>query len=192
MQLRELVMDDVSIQYKLALASAGMVDSPLHTASTATRLHQLHAYVDAWKNNDLTGDILHAPPHPGYLDGLGATWWPSTGGVLPRVESECFILFRPASASRGIPEKTWRMTELRIDPLYIRTVGVDFSQDLLVVVCVGADFQYVQRLPRTESCIYVAAASLTEIGTSTLGHANVICCPYPVSDGLIQTLRAII
>ena len=125
----------MSVQYKLALASAGMVDNPRRVEPTAARMDRLRAYVEAWKNTRFMDSIIPDPAMPWYRARRCTMWWPSTGGVLPRFENGCQTLFRPASDSRGIPEKTWRMTNLKIHLSYICNIGVDLVQDLLVAVC---------------------------------------------------------
>ena len=132
--LRQIVTDDESIQLKLGLASAGMVVNPLRDEPTAARLEHLRTYVDAWAHNDFTEYLTHDLNQRGYRAGLGEAWWPPTGGMLPCLENEYLVLVRPASASRGIPEKIWWMTNLDVKRGRIRAVGVDLSQDLLVVI----------------------------------------------------------
>ncbi|KAI0325496.1 hypothetical protein GY45DRAFT_1374683 [Cubamyces sp. BRFM 1775] len=122
--LKDLMDNDVRLQYKVELAAAGMEDGQYSTLSAAERLRMLKARQEAMDKLAWTS----REEIPMLQGGV----WELYGGVLAQGEGSRTLVFKQLPSSlRGIEGREWRIEDVGV---HIRDFGMDPAQDLLVVV----------------------------------------------------------
>ncbi|KAI0372456.1 hypothetical protein BV20DRAFT_940120 [Pilatotrama ljubarskyi] len=122
--LKDIIDQDVRVQYQIELAAAGMEDGPPSTLTAADRLRMLKARQEAWDRLAWTSREEVAMARGGV--------WELYGGVLAQAEGTRTLVFKQLpSATRGIEGREWRIEDVGVD---IRDFGMDPSQDLLVIM----------------------------------------------------------
>ncbi|KAI0356942.1 hypothetical protein OH77DRAFT_183926 [Trametes cingulata] len=122
--LKDLIDQDVRLQYQIELAVAGMEDGPPSATTAAERLRMLNARQDAWDKLAWT-EREEIPMSQGGV-------WELYGGVLAQGEGSRSLVFKQLpSKIRGIEGRTWRLEDVGVN---IRDFGMDPSQDLLVII----------------------------------------------------------
>ncbi|KAI9513051.1 hypothetical protein F5148DRAFT_972382 [Russula earlei] len=118
-----LIDDTVSLQYRIALYSAGLIDGPSSTLTTSERLSLLKSYEASWKDMDWSAQISLPVAEGGLWEFYGNVWAHSTG-----IDTIEFVQL--PSRLRGISLRQWTV---RLD-FAPRDFGIDPSQDLLVTI----------------------------------------------------------
>jgi hypothetical protein len=121
--LKSAIDETVSLQYRIALHSSGMVDGPPGPLSTSERLSLLRSYETSWKNLDWNAHTSLPLPDGSLWELYGNVWAHSKG-----IDSLVFVQI--PSRLRGIPLSQWT---LNLD-FPLRDFGMDPSQDLLVTI----------------------------------------------------------
>ncbi|KAI0772792.1 hypothetical protein BD413DRAFT_34230 [Trametes elegans] len=122
--LKDLMDQDVRLQYQVELGAAGMEDGPPGTLTAAERLRMLKARQAAWDRLAWTS----REEIPMCQGGV----WELYGGVLAQGEGSRTLVFRQLpSAIRGIQEREWRLEDVGVN---IRDFGMDPAQDLLLII----------------------------------------------------------
>ncbi|KAJ8518994.1 hypothetical protein ONZ45_g3972 [Pleurotus djamor] len=119
--LRELVDEEASIQYKIELYAAGMVDSPSCNLPTPARLDAIRAYQDAWSRLKWKGELqLEFDPFT----------WTTVGGVLAMVDESGDFFFQtiPSTLRGQNPGRQWSFSS----GTHTEDFGVDPSQNLII------------------------------------------------------------
>ena len=126
----ELIDGTRSLQYKIELAAAGMIDShPSESGfrSARERLEDLRAHQNAFISANMR--FYSAAPQEKII-----RVWPASGGVIPYSTASSLKLFRPPSARRCIPGRVWVFDNLPAPVSNICACEVDISQDLLILL----------------------------------------------------------
>ncbi|KAI8989158.1 hypothetical protein BD414DRAFT_486239 [Trametes punicea] len=122
--LKDLVDQDVRLQYKIKLAVNGMENGPHSTLTVAERLRVLKARQEAWDSLAWTS----REEIPMLRGGV----WELYGGVLGQGEGSRTLVFKQLpSTLRGIEGKEWRIEDVGVN---IRDFGMDPAQDLLLII----------------------------------------------------------
>ncbi|KAH8102060.1 hypothetical protein BXZ70DRAFT_1063531 [Cristinia sonorae] len=131
--LRDKIDGDVVLQYKIELVTHGMEDSPQNALTVSDRLQRLQRHTEAWRSIRCTSsDEVHMGGRVGMMA------LEMRGGVLAHLLSSNtgdrkigMTFTQLPSELRGIPHRTWNLTDLGTDVTYCT---MDPSQDLLVLV----------------------------------------------------------
>ena len=127
-----LIKGTQSLQYKIELAVANMVDTPSSRHQSANeRLNDLRTHQGAFMPSK-----MHFYPIVSQPDETLMRVWPVSGGVTPYWVGSSLKLFRPPSSSRHIPVRLWIFDVLPVPVEHICDCKVDISQGLLVLVTV--------------------------------------------------------
>ena len=123
------LVDTPSVQYKLALCVAAMIDGPPSGLSLSERLEKLNAYMNLWSHTPFTllPIVPSSPSQPREIRN-----WPSNHGVLPHAIGNELRLLRPSSSVRGVEERTWTLDLNQLE-YHFDMCAVDVAQDLLVL-----------------------------------------------------------
>lgn len=132
-RLQSLIRDDITLQYKVELGRAGMIDGlpgkhPLHK-----RLEWLRAYQRAWRSpNVVLRKTTSLPPsRVARVRPLGDE------GLLASLSEVGLDFSRPSSSLRGIPAATVQIETREwpedIDSCLMYGCAIDVEQDLLAV-----------------------------------------------------------
>ncbi|KAH9903456.1 hypothetical protein C8Q73DRAFT_742509 [Cubamyces lactineus] len=122
--LKDLMDNDVRLQYMVELTAAGMEDGPYSTVTAAERLRMLKARQEAM--DKLAWTSREEVPM------LKGGVWELYGGVLAQGEGSRTLVFKQLPSSlRGIEGKEWRINDVGV---HIRDFGMDPAQDLLIII----------------------------------------------------------
>lgn len=123
--MRDLIDRTPSLQYKIELLLAGMVDGPSSSLGKGEKLELLRRHQHA--HHTLSADVLSktrdVPEQREYV-------YSTNGLLIEYVEPSLVAISSPPSIMRGIPGMSW---EFRAD-FELENVIVDIAQDLLVAV----------------------------------------------------------
>jgi hypothetical protein len=127
--LRDVVANDIGLQYALALAARGLCDGPPSAVTVTSRFQLLKAHEEAWRtfswSKHLALDLPYSPIAPCVSGGTL---------VLPvyhgRTGVRSFVVQSIPSPLRGVPDRHWQM---ELD-FFVGPFIVDAAQDLLAVV----------------------------------------------------------
>ena len=97
--------------------------------SVSERLSRLRTYEEAWHSNPMVYRPLLGTYDPDDCE----EWWLTTGGTIPYTAGGTLRLFRPPSASRGVPERIWTLKLLDAYEEHVTWISVDLAQDLMVL-----------------------------------------------------------
>ncbi len=116
-------IDDVSLQYKIELALAGMEDGPPSHLTPRDRIEMLQACQKSWNTLAWTSEETIAVE--GHL-------WELFGGILAQADGPSSITFRQLpSKFRGLETFEWRINNL--DFMFM-DFAMDSSLDLLITI----------------------------------------------------------
>ena len=122
--LRILINDTMSLQYKVELAAAGMIDGDI-SISLADRLARLRQYVAGKESTQMTHYLT--------LD-FHSQCWIRNSNVFMYKERDCINIVRLPSESQGIHERRWVVQQSRFPGHMVIACAVDFTQDLIVIL----------------------------------------------------------
>ncbi|KAI9056374.1 hypothetical protein FKP32DRAFT_1639392 [Trametes sanguinea] len=127
--LKDIIDEDVRLQYKIELAASGLEDGTHNTLTVAERLRMLQTRNEAWDNLAWTA----REEIPMLQGGV----WELYGGVLGQGEGARTLVFKQLpSTLRGIEGRQWRIEDVGVN---IRDFGMDPAQDLLIIIENRAD-----------------------------------------------------
>ena len=122
-----MIDDSQSLQYRIELAEADMVDiDPSSLRSTRERLTDLRVHQDAFMSSEMCFHSFDSQ------DGLIRVQ-PASGGVIPYSAGPSLKLFRPPSASRRVSSRVWSFDGLPVPLGSVSGYQVDISQGLLLL-----------------------------------------------------------
>ena len=128
----QLIEGTRSLQYKIELAAANMVDTRSSRHRSADELlNDLRAHQDAFVSSK-----MHFYPIVSQPEESLTRVWPVSGGFIPYLVGSSLKLFRPPCLSRHIPARVWTFDVLPVPVEHICDCKVDISQGLLVLVTV--------------------------------------------------------
>lgn len=119
-----MIDETVTLQYRIALYSSGLVDGPPGGLGPSERLSLLRSYETSWKNLDWNTHTPLPIPDGSLWELFGNVWAHSRG------DDSSIDFVQMPSRLRGIPLHQWT---IKLD-FPLRDFGMDPSQDLLVAI----------------------------------------------------------
>lgn len=120
----------MSLQYKIELHAANLIDGPPSNRSKSARLRLLEEHQHAWNNVSWSGtQEISLKPLEDALPGVGA--WELTSGLLAHAAHRTMRFTQLPSRLRDIEQRTWTFEDIGFE---IRDFALDRSQDLLAII----------------------------------------------------------
>ncbi|KAF8643863.1 hypothetical protein AX16_008879 [Volvariella volvacea WC 439] len=123
-----LIEESVTLQYKISLHAANMIDGPPSEYAKATRLRMLQDHQEAWHRfNWIKQTNIHLSAPEVSLESA----WEFLGGVLGLAAGQRLRFIQVPSQLREIEDKQWVIEDIGYT---IKDFGMDANQDLLTIL----------------------------------------------------------